>query len=125
MSYIYSTHERLSVWEKSSGHCWYCGIPLCLSRTYRPDQWSIDHLQSREDGGTYALNNLVPACRICNSRKGRKSLEAFRNHIARGNLPLFTLEHIVYLNELHIQLPPDFPCYPAVIFWFEAQGLKP
>jgi len=42
------------------GVCVYCGSP---------DPCDIDHFVPKKLGGTNDLNNLVPACRSCNSRK--------------------------------------------------------
>ncbi len=48
--------------------CWYCGK--------NADTW--DHIVSRHKNGTGEIENLVPCCRSCNSKKGKKSLADFR-----------------------------------------------
>lgn len=50
-------------------HCWYCDA--------RDVDITIDHLTPVSRGGTHANNNIVPACRSCNSRKGNKTLEEY------------------------------------------------
>lgn len=64
---------RAAVWEKTDGHCWYCG------RLTNPfSNFEIDHFQPLADGGTNDLSNLVPACTTCNRSKHAQSLEVFR-----------------------------------------------
>lgn len=114
--------KRQAVWDKTAGCCWYCGAqttPAALGAPPRPEDFCIEHQTSWDEGGTHHLSNLVPACRHCNSRKGTKSLEAFRALEARRGLPHFTAEHIAYLEKLQIPLPPGFPCYPQITFWGE------
>jgi 5-methylcytosine-specific restriction endonuclease McrA len=120
--------KRDAVYNKSNGQCWYCGKHLV--KDY-PDSWtsselatilSVDHVIPRgTPGGTNHIDNLVPACRSCNSRKNKKSIEEFREHITRVlyGLPRFSQEQIDYLQSLRVQLPENFPCYPHVSFWFE------
>jgi 5-methylcytosine-specific restriction endonuclease McrA len=165
----FSKDTRQAIWDKTRGHCWYCGTPtpcddaeflrygrwleslpahaeiwegtdgvtisppheepyhmswerlavLGMRRKPSLDLMTVDHVVPWQDGGTHALSNLVPACRPCNARKGTMSLEEFREVEARRDLPLFTAEHIAYLEKLQIPLPPDFPCYPHHVFWGE------
>ena len=55
-------------WNKCKLHfdngCAYCGKKLPLSQ---------DHFIPIVDGGEYTHNNIIPACRSCNSSKGAKS----------------------------------------------------
>lgn len=55
-------HNRDLVLTKNDGRCVYCGDPAD----------TIDHVIPRSKGGTDDLDNLVPACRDCNSRKGNR-----------------------------------------------------
>jgi hypothetical protein len=74
--------KRQYVWEKTGGLCWYCG-----ARLYNRDEadteikrrlvFTADHLHPRARGGRGRANK-VPACRYCNSHKGSKSIEQFR-----------------------------------------------
>lgn len=47
--------------------CVYCGKPA----------ESQDHVTALSRGGSHTADNVVPACRSCNSRKGTKSLLMF------------------------------------------------
>jgi len=118
-------HQQ-EVWSKSKGRCWYCGVQTLWELTppfHTTQQFCIDHVIPLSAGGRNDLANLVPACRLCNGRKGTLSVEAFRAKEAQRSLPLFTPEHITYLHALGIVLPPDFPCIPPLVFWFERHGL--
>lgn len=50
--------------KKQSGVCFYCRKPLLL------EDATIDHITPKSKGGSYALENLVAACRPCNQEKG-------------------------------------------------------
>jgi hypothetical protein len=77
--------KRQYVWEKSGGLCWYCG-----ARLYYRDEadtkfkkrlvFTADHLHPRAHGGRGRANK-VPACRSCNSYKGSRSVEQFRQWV--------------------------------------------
>lgn len=54
------------VFARDQNQCRYCRSTKDLS---------IDHLTPRVQGGTDALDNLVVACRSCNSRKGPRTPE--------------------------------------------------
>lgn len=56
---------RASVWAKTGGRCFYCQHPLNPFLDF-----TIDHVVPVAKGGGDELANLVPACRLCNSRKG-------------------------------------------------------
>ena len=98
-----SKKQRQEVWNKSKGHCWYCGTVL-------PEKgWHADHIEPifrvteevpKEDRkNPYVLEvkqtgesekpeldkveNLVPACAPCNLFKGVYSIEQFRNEISK------------------------------------------
>lgn len=62
-----SRESRAAVWDKTGGKCHYCGCPL------NPFvNWTVDHVLAVSKGGTNDLDNLVPCCKSCNSRKGTK-----------------------------------------------------
>ena len=54
--------------------CWYCGQPI------RFNEATIDHQLPRCKGGTDLPDNLVAACKRCNSKKGTRTLDEFRQY---------------------------------------------
>ena len=54
-------------------NCWYCG---------KEDPSTIEHVTPKSKGGSDNLDNLVLACKKCNSSKKDKSVEEFRFHTA-------------------------------------------
>lgn len=76
------------VWAKTDGRCWYCGIALIAKHIVPPPdhQFTVDHLvprvpcepRTQRNSLNGGLDNCVPACRLCNNRKGGLTLEEFR-----------------------------------------------
>ncbi len=124
--------KRQRIWDKSQGHCWYCGCKL-------PQKgWHIDHVRPIERTIQYQFakglftadecrrpeldteDNMVPACASCNINKHSMSVETFR----------YTIEHfIVSLNRDSTQYAVAkrygliVETQQPVTFWFERQGL--
>lgn len=60
--------EWTAVYESFRGRCAYCNG--AQART-------IDHVIPLSRGGSHDVENVVPACRVCNAHKGAKPLDAF------------------------------------------------
>ena len=114
-----SKSKREAVYRKYKGHCAYCGREIA----YKDMQ--VDHFQPLrawgiEDAGTDDLDNLMPACRMCNHYKRANSLETFRRYIAE--IPRKLRENyiykvgVVYGNVIEAEKPIEF--------YFEAQERK-
>jgi len=110
---------RLNSFRTQQGRCYYCGFYMWLhspaelhaKTTFRDSyRCTAEHLIARKDGGKDRVDNVVAACRLCNSRRhGRKgpapSPEIYRRHVRkqvskgkwRPNLP----SGISSLKELH------------------------
>ena len=61
-----SRELRKSRWWKNRvalGICHFCGL------RFPPDELTMDHLVPVSRGGKASRNNVVPACKECNSRK--------------------------------------------------------
>lgn len=117
--------HRQAVWDKTGGHCAYCGISLhqddVKGLSCRYQSWmQIDHMTSPKDGGSELFDNLVPTCSACNSVKGRRSLESYRYAMAKkeSGMPHIPREILDWLYAQGITLP-DLPNYE---FWFEKHG---
>lgn len=66
---------RHLVYAKYHGHCAYCGKEI----VYKDMQ--VDHIHPHYLGGQDNIENLNPACRSCNFRKGTMSVERFREEL--------------------------------------------
>lgn len=117
---------RKVVWDKTAGRCWYCGIDLIIGepRNYESKlliaRWfAVDHRIPKTHGGTNHIDNLVPACWICNSAKGNKSIEEFRLHLSMraAGTPYFTTEQVEWLRGQGFEIGKIEP----IQFWAESQ----
>lgn len=57
--------NRRQVVLRDQGRCRYCGVV--------PGTVTIDHVTPRVQGGLHGADNLVVACKSCNSRKGGRT----------------------------------------------------
>ena len=68
--------------------CFYCGRTLRKAEEigddpHHPERITFDHLIPKSRGcSSKDLTNLVEACRSCNSSKGRKTLEEYREYLS-------------------------------------------
>lgn len=79
--------------KKTGGKCAYCGRAIVFKPDVaRPafyadvddnDRAVIDHIVPLVYGGGNEISNLIPSCKICNSGKGKKTIEDFRAGVAR------------------------------------------
>lgn len=111
--------KRKVIWDKSNGHCWYCGCELSEKG------WHADHFKPIIRNLTTGKpnyperdneENLVPSCVSCNINKHSMPLESWRKIIAG---------HVVSLNRDNTQykLAKRFGLIEEreieVKFWFE------
>ncbi|MBX5143357.1 HNH endonuclease [Rhizobium lentis] len=113
---------RQAVWDKTRGHCYYCGLALTPDEVGtiegRYNSWmDTDHLVPKAKGGLDALENMVPSCKACNSSKGHKTVEEYRQHVAikKSGRPNLSREVVDWLDSVGFQ----FPALPVHRFWFE------
>jgi hypothetical protein len=64
---LYQTTLRKAVITKYGGDCAYCG----------EKGEEVEHIVSKQKGGTDSFKNLTFSCRICNEKKGTLSLKEF------------------------------------------------
>ncbi len=57
---------RFNVFLRDAWHCQYCG------NIYKTNQLTFDHVIPRSRGGRTSWDNIVSACKSCNTRKGSK-----------------------------------------------------
>lgn len=84
-----NNRRRDALWTTQGGLCWYCGVEVAHSTDWTPTETgfilnsprrscAIEHQIPRCNGGTNAPENLVLACAPCNSQKGRRDVEQYR-----------------------------------------------
>ena len=61
---------RPIIFSRDNEQCQYCAKVFLPTESY-----SIDHIKPRSKGGNNSTENLVTACKSCNSKKGNRSLE--------------------------------------------------
>lgn len=66
---------------KYGGRCAYCGRKLTPGRK-GDTAFQVDHLHPRYLDGKDDLDNLAPACRICNHYKKTFTVEEFREQLS-------------------------------------------
>lgn len=109
-----------AVYHKTLGRCGYCGKGLTMD-SGRPNTFTVDHVLAERKNGSSGFGNLLPACRSCNSRKGTRSIEQFRNtmralEMQRHGAPKFTEAQIKWLDDRGCSVLSQFP--PSK-FYFE------
>jgi hypothetical protein len=69
--------KRLALYIRDGMGCAYCGLGVEDGAML-----TLDHLTPHCQGGTNAADNLVTACRTCNSARGERTLEEFADRVA-------------------------------------------
>ena len=59
----FTEYEKKTIYANGNGRCALCGKPIEFKKM------TVDHKTPLSKGGTNALDNLQPACRVCNFMK--------------------------------------------------------
>ena len=83
------TSELQQIWEKTKGHCHFCGDPVDFDkRGWRDGElagyWEVDHVIQRDKGGSAHSENCLPACTRCNRLRWHRSGEQVRELLFLG-----------------------------------------
>jgi len=73
-----TTTRRHRIYERDGHSCVYCGHSIYDDANLI---LTIDHVVSQDLGGTNRSENLVTACKRCNSIKGSKTVRAFFQYL--------------------------------------------
>ncbi|MBI4320658.1 MAG: HNH endonuclease [Chloroflexi bacterium] len=85
--------SRKEIFARDRFTCQYCGT--------KGKDLTIDHVIPRHRGGRHCWDNLVSACKVCNHRKGGKTLEEARMCLIR--LPYEPKTSSYYILHQHLQ----------------------
>lgn len=72
--------KRLAIYLRDGFRCVYCGCDL---HGADPRDLNLDHVKPKCEGGTNEANNLVTACRSCNSSRQDTPVSRFASDEAR------------------------------------------
>jgi 5-methylcytosine-specific restriction endonuclease McrA len=67
--------KKLRIWKRDNYICYLCYRDLEEFKNFMSDNnpITVDHIISKQDGGTDDASNLLTCCRQCNLEKGKKS----------------------------------------------------
>lgn len=108
--------KREAVYQKYDGHCAYCGRKIAY-KDMQVDHFLPLRAWGIEDAGADDLDNLMPACRMCNHYKRANSLETFRRYIEEIPRKL----HDNYIYKVGIVYSEIAEQAHPVKFYFEQQ----
>ena len=77
------------IWEKTQGHCHFCGDSVEFNKRGWHDgdltgYWEIDHVVQRGKGGIDSVDNYLPACTRCNRLRWFRTGEKIRELLLLG-----------------------------------------
>lgn len=64
--------NRVIVYNRDGWMCYLCGVRVVSSKTYRPDQATLDHIIPLSAGGPHTYDNVMTCCHRCNTNKSNK-----------------------------------------------------
>jgi 5-methylcytosine-specific restriction endonuclease McrA len=88
--------NRQNVFKRDGNSCVYCGSTKDLT---------LDHVMPRSRGGRTSWDNLVTACKSCNSRKGDNTPEEANMLLKQ---PPFKPSFVMYLRDFHERLNDEW-----------------
>lgn len=118
--------RRQEVHERSGWRCWFCGRDFSKSKLgppYRSDTPTIDiptveHLLPLIRGGSSSPENLVTACKRCNTKKRFRTVEEYRAYLV-GLSPIAHAKNSL-LELIDRQYHVDASIHDA-LEWLESQ----
>lgn len=116
-----SGHEnrKKAILWRDKYRCQYCGVD-CIEASLVAE---IDHVIPKSRGGTWAYQNLVCACRICNREKGNRTASEFGHPQVQGRTftyPAHLQQGKIYIKARLAEIAP----VQIVFGWQTAQLRK-
>lgn len=98
-----------AVWEKTGGHCHFCGDPVDFRRRgYRRERidgsWEVDHVVQRAKGGAVKIENCLPACTRCNRLRWHRRGAALRQLLELGMIARREVNRMTELGKKLVML---------------------
>jgi len=91
-----TVEARVQLWDDAARICHYCDKKTPRPGTKAGTATHIDHKIPQSKGGTYAPENLVIACKRCNTEKGNRDYIAFLESRAdQARKQLFRLDQLI------------------------------
>lgn len=78
------------IFERTSGHCHFCGDPLLLTKYGCKNiddldgAWELDHIIQKGKGGSKKADNCLPACIRCNRLRWHRKGSDLRELLQLG-----------------------------------------
>lgn len=72
---IYERINPESIYKRDGYKCKSCSCIVVKSKTYQPNQATIDHVIPISKGGSHTIDNVVTMCMSCNSKKSAKVIQ--------------------------------------------------
>ncbi|MFM6853578.1 MAG: HNH endonuclease [Sphingopyxis sp.] len=89
------------------GNCFYCKKPVAHA------DMTIDHIEPKSRGGTSSIQNLVVACKPCNSAKGHLPIEAYKPGVGAEWLQALLRQVEDRLRQVGVPVSRPLPPQPA------------
>lgn len=102
---------RLAVYNKTDGHCAYCGKLISISKM------QIDHIRALHVGGSNEMSNLLPSCASCNHWKSTMTLKQFRDTV-RKSVHVLMRDSVTFRNAVRFGVV-SFDENTPITFYFE------
>jgi hypothetical protein len=79
-------NDLSDVFEKTRGHCHFCGDELSRSKYGRSGDrsWRLDHVIQKKRGGADSIDNFLPICTTCNRARWHYRGAALRHLLRLG-----------------------------------------
>lgn len=102
---VISKAEKKVVWEKTNGHCHFCGKKLIFSaKRGSRGRWNVDHVLQKARGGDCDIRNFLAICRECNRLRWHFDSRKIRRIFRYGEIAVTEVRKGTKLGKLLKQM---------------------